>query len=93
MCETKMHGGGEYDFCCTTHGDNKLRTQKFIAYLREWFTYGQRVVVAAHYATCEYLVAALGLEDSSFHFAFAYISATMVEYFPDGLCPQRCLNA
>ena len=55
-----MHGGGEYDFCCTTHGDNKLRTQKFIAYLREWFTYGQRVVVAAHYATCEYLVAAMG---------------------------------
>lgn len=94
MCETKMHGLEEYAFLCSTHEENKLRAQKFIAYLKERFTYGQAVVVASHYAVSEYLVAAaLGLEDPEFHFAFTYTSATMVEYFPDGVCLLRCLNA
>ena len=94
MCETRMHGTQEYDFGCATHEDNKLRAQKFIAYLKDRFTFGQSVVVACHYATCEYLVAAaLGLEERDFHFAFTYTSATMVEYFPDGVCLLRCLNA
>lgn len=94
MCETKMHGTKEYEFTCTTDEDNKLRARKFIAYLRERFTFGECVVVAAHYAICEHLVAAaLGLEERDFHFAFTYTSATMVEYFPDGICLLRCLNA
>ena len=89
-----MHGTQEYDFGCATHEDNKLRAQKFIAYLKNRFTFGQSVVIACHYATCEYLVAAaLGLEERDFHFAFTYTSATMVEYFPDGICLLRCLNA
>lgn len=94
LCDTKMHGGETYEFGCCTHEENQLRARKFIAYLRQRFTYGQCVVVACHYAICEYLVeAALGLEERDFHFAFTYTSATMVEYFPDGICLLRCLNA
>lgn len=94
LCDTKMHGTETYEFSCFTDEENRLRAKKFIAYLRQRFTYGECVVVACHYAICEYLVtAALGLEERDFHFAFTYTSATMVEYFPDGICLLRCLNA
>lgn len=94
MCATGMHGTQTCEFGCATHGDNKQRAEKFIAYLKSRFTFGECVVVASHYAISEYLVAAaLGLEERNFHFAFTYTSATMVEYFPDGVCLLRCLNA
>jgi broad specificity phosphatase PhoE len=89
-----MFGTEEYDFGCITDEENKQRTRKFVEYLKERFTYGQCVVVACHYATCEYLVAAaLGLKEWDFHFAFTYTSATMVEIFPEGYSLLRCLNA
>lgn len=94
MCGTKMFGTAEYDFGCDTDEENKLRTQKFVDYLKNRFTYGDSVVVVAHYATCEHLVAAaLGIKERDFHFAFTYTSATMVEIFPEGYSLLRCLNA
>lgn len=94
LCDTKMFGTAEYDFGCITNEENQLRAEKFVAYLKDRFTCGQCVAVAAHYAICEYMVAAaLGIKERDFHFAFTYTSATMVEIFPEGYSLLRCLNA
>ena len=93
MCDTKFFGTEEYDFGCATHEENLLRAQKAIAYFKNRFTYGQTIAVACHYIISEYLtMAALGLDNPGFHFAFSYTSSTMVEYFPDGTTLLRCLN-
>ena len=93
MCDTKLFGTEEYSFGCATDQENQLRAEKFVAYLKDRFTYGECVAVACHYAISEHLVAAaLGIKERDFHFAFTYTSSTMIEIFPEGYSLLRCLN-
>lgn len=85
-----LFGTGKYEFACQTAEENNLRAKKFIDYILENYTYGQRVAVFSHHGMLEYLIsAALGLDAKAFSFSFENTSATEVEIREDG---KRILN-
>lgn len=93
MCETMLYGTENYDFACKTPEDNTLRAQKIIGYLKDRFTFGDRVAVFSHHGMSEHLIpVALGLEHWDFKLSFDNTSMTIVEYSRDGSCTLRCLN-
>ncbi len=84
MCE-KLFGTKEYEFGCEAVEDNNLRAQKVIDYIKENYTYGNRVAVFSHHGMLEYLIpTALGLETRKFFFSLDNISMTVVQYTRDG---------
>lgn len=93
MCETKFYGTEKYDFACATHEDNILRAQKVLGYLKNRFTFGDRIAVFSHHGMSEHLIpVALGLTHWDFKLSFDNTSITVVEYHRDGSCTLRCLN-
>lgn len=92
MCDN-IFGGTEYDFCCEGVPANDLRAQKFIDYLQQKFTYGQRVAIFSHHGMLEYLIpTALGVKTRDFFFALDNISVTVVDICRDGNRVLRCVN-
>ncbi len=92
MCK-KLFGTKEYEFGCEAIEDNNLRAQKVIEYIKDNYTYGNRVAVFSHHGMLEYLIpTALGLETRKFFFSLDNISMTVVQYTRDGVCILKEVN-
>ncbi len=92
MCD-KLYGTHEYDFCCEGIEANDIRAEKFINYLKNRFTYGQRVAVFSHHGFLEHLIpTALGIKTHCFDFALDNISITVVDINRNGSLTLRCVN-
>ncbi len=92
MCE-KLFGTADYAFGCEAFEDNVLRAEKVISYIRNHFSYGQRVAVFSHHGFLEYLIpTALGVRPHQFRFALDNVSMTVVDFCPDGNVVLRCVN-
>ena len=92
MCP-KLFGTQEYEFGCEAFEDNVLRAQKVISYIRERFSYGDRVAVFSHHGFLEYLIpTALGVKPHVFRFALENTSINVVEFCRDGNVVLRCIN-
>lgn len=92
MCKNLFDTKG-YEFGCESVEDNNLRAQKVIDYIKENYTYGDRVAVFSHHGMLEYLIpTALGVETRKFFFSLDNISMTVVQYHRDGGCILRYVN-
>lgn len=92
MCE-KLFGTEEYSFLCEKYEDNVLRAQRVISYIKDRFTFGQRVAVFSHHGMLEYLIpTALGVKPHVFRFALENTSMTVVQYTRDGNAVLRSVN-
>lgn len=92
MCE-KLFGTENYEFGCETFEDNVLRAEKVISYIKNRFTYGNRVAVFSHHGFLEYLIpTALGVKPHIFRFALDNISICVVEFCRDGNTVLRYVN-
>lgn len=92
MCE-KLFGTENYEFGCEAFEDNVLRAEKVISYIKNRFTYGNRVAVFSHHGFLEYLIpTALGVKPHIFRFALDNISICVVEFCRDGNTVLRYVN-
>lgn len=92
MCD-KLFGTESYEFGCEAFEDNVIRAQKVISYIKNRFTYGDRVAVFSHHGFLEYLIpTALGVDPHIFRFALDNISITAVDFCRDGNAVLRCVN-
>ncbi len=92
MCE-KLFGTEKYEFGCEAFEDNVIRAEKVISYIRNRFSYGDRVAVFSHHGFLEYLIpAALGVKPHIFRFSLENVSVSVVEFCRDGNTVLRCVN-
>lgn len=92
MCKN-LFGTEKYEFGCEKIEDNNIRAKKFIEYIKENYSCGQRVAVFSHHGMLEYLIpTALGINTREFFFALDNISVTEVDICKDGSCVLRCVN-
>ncbi len=92
MCE-KLFGTDEYEFGCEAYEDNVARAQKVIEYIKENFTFGDRVAVFSHHGFLEYLIpVALGIKPHTFFFALDNVSISVIDFCKDGKAILRCVN-
>ncbi len=92
MCE-KLYGTKEYEFPCKTVEDNNIRAKKVIDYIKERFTYGERVAIFSHHGMLEHLIpTALGVKPHRFYFSLDNISITVVQFHRDGGTILKCVN-
>lgn len=83
----------KYEFGCEAVEDNNLRAKKVIDYIKEHYTFGNRVAVFSHHGMLEYLIpTALGIETRKFFFSLDNISMTVVQYTRDGICVLKEVN-
>ncbi|MBQ3006331.1 MAG: histidine phosphatase family protein [Clostridia bacterium] len=92
MCE-KLFGTDAYEFGCEAFEDNVMRAEKVISYIKNRFTFGERVAVFSHHGFLEYLIpTALGVRPHEFRFALDNISVTVVDFCRDGNTVLRWMN-
>lgn len=92
MCE-RLFGTEKYEFGCEAFSDNVLRAEKVISYIRNRFTFGQRVAVFSHHGFLEYLIpTALGVKPHIFRFSLDNISVCAVDFCQDGNVVLRYVN-
>ncbi len=92
MCE-KLFGTENYEFGCEAFEDNVIRAEKVISYIKNRFSYGDRVAVFSHHGFLEYLIpTALGVKPHIFRFSLDNVSVTVVEFCRDGNAVLRCVN-
>lgn len=92
MCK-KLFGTENYEFGCEAFEDNVLRAKKVISYIKDRFSYGDRVAVFSHHGFLEYLIpTALGVEPHIFRFSLDNVSVTVVEFCRDGNTVLRFVN-
>ena len=92
MCD-KLFGTENYEFGCEAFEDNVIRAQNVVSYIKNRFTYGDRVAVFSHHGFLEYLIpTALGVDPHIFRFALDNISITAVDFCRDGNAVLRCVN-
>lgn len=92
LCES-LYGTGKHSFPCATKEDNDLRAQKVIDYIKERFTFGERVAVFSHHGMLEHLIPmALGVEPHAFRFSLENVSVTAVSFCRDGNIVLRYVN-
>ena len=92
MCE-KLFGTENYEFGCEAFEDNVIRAEKVISYIKNRFSYGDRVAVFSHHGMLEYLIpTALGIKTRDFFFALDNISVTAVDICRDGNRVLRYVN-
>ncbi len=92
MCEN-LYGTEKYEFACKTKEENDIRAKKVIDYIKNRFTFGDRVAVFSHHGMLEHLIpTALGVEPHIFRFALDNISMTTVDFCRDGNCVLRSVN-
>ncbi len=92
MCE-KLFGTENYEFGCEAFEDNVIRAQKVISYIKNRFSYGDRVAVFSHHGFLEYLIpTALGVKPHIFRFSLDNVSVCVVEFCRDGNTLLRCVN-
>ena len=84
MCEN-LFGAKEYEFGTKSVGDNALRAQKVVEYIKKTYSYGNRVVLFSHNGFCQYLVRALlNIEKPTFEFEFENTALTVIRLLSDG---------
>ncbi len=92
MCE-KLYGTDNYEFGCEAFEDNIIRAEKVISYIKNRFSFGDRVAVFSHHGFLEYLIpTALGVKPHIFRFSLDNISISVVEFCRDGNAVLRCVN-
>ncbi len=92
MCE-KLYGTENYEFGCEAFEDNVIRAEKVISYIKNRFSYGDRVAVFSHHGFLEYLIpTALGVKPHIFRFSLDNTSLTTVDFCRDGNAVLRCVN-
>lgn len=92
MCE-KLYGTENYEFGCEAFEDNVIRSEKVISYIKNRFSFGERVAVFSHHGFLEYLIpTALGVKPHIFRFSLDNISISVVEFYRDGNAVLRCVN-
>ncbi len=92
MCE-KLFGTKNYEFGCEAFDDNVIRAEKVISYIKNNFTYGDRIAVFSHHGFLEYLIpTALGVKPHVFRFALDNVSVSVVDFCRDGNAVLRCVN-
>ena len=92
MCE-KLFGTENYEFGCEAFEDNFMRAEKVISFIKNNFTFGDRVAVFSHHGFLEYLIpTALGVKPHVFKFALDNISVSAVDFCRDGNAVLRCVN-
>jgi len=92
MCE-KLFGTEKYEFGCEAFEDNVIRAEKVISYIKNRFTYGDRVAVFSHHGFLEYLIpTALDVKPHVFRFALDNVSVCVVDFCRDGNTVLRCVN-
>lgn len=92
MCE-KLYGTENYEFGCEAFEDNDIRAEKVISYIKNRFSFGERVAVFSHHGFLEYLIpTALGVKPHVFRFSLDNISISVVEFCRDGNTVLRCVN-
>lgn len=92
MCK-KLYGTEKYEFGCEAFNDNIIRAEKVISYIKNRFSFGERVAVFSHHGFLEYLIpTALGVKPHIFRFSLDNISITVVEFCRDGNAVLRCVN-
>lgn len=80
-----LFGTHGYSFGCSSNEDNDLRAQKLIDYIKDNYTYGQRVAVFSHHGMLSHLIPiALGIEPGRFACSLENISLTEISYRKDG---------
>ncbi len=92
MCDNLF---STYDYCfgCEAFDDNILRAEKVISYIKNRFTFGERVAVFSHHGFLEYLIpTALGVKPHVFRFALDNTSITVVDFCRDGNAVLRYVN-
>ncbi len=92
MCE-KLYGTEKYEFGCEAFEDNIIRAEKVISYIKNRFSFGDRVAVFSHHGFLEYLIpTALGVKPHVFRFSLDNISISVVEFCRDGNAVLRFVN-
>lgn len=92
MCE-KLFGTEQYEFGCEAFEDNVERAEKVISYIKNKFTFGERIAIFSHHGFLEYLIpTALGVKPHVFRFSLDNISITAVDFCRDGNVILRCVN-
>ena len=92
MCE-KLYGTESYEFGCEAFEDNIIRAEKVISYIKNRFSFGERVAVFSHHGFLEYLIpTALGVKPHIFRFSLDNISINVVELCRDGNAVLRYIN-
>ncbi len=92
MCN-KLYGTENYEFGCEAFEDNIIRAEKVISYIKNKFSFGERVAVFSHHGFLEYLIpTALGVKPHVFRFSLDNISISVVELSRDGNAILRCVN-
>lgn len=92
MCD-KLFGTENYEFGCEAFEDNVIRAQKVISYIKNRFSYGDRVAVFSHHGFLEYLIpTALGVKPHIFRFSLDNVSICVIEFCRDGNTVLRCVN-
>lgn len=92
MCE-KLFGTESYEFGCEAFEDNIIRAQKVISYIKNRFSYGNRVAVFSHHGFLEYLIpTALGVKPHIFRFSLDNTSMSVVDFCRDGNVVLRSVN-
>ena len=92
MCES-LYGKDKHEFPCEGKEVNDVRAEKVMDYIKNRFTFGERVAVFSHHGFLEHLIpTALGVESHVFRFALDNISMTVVQYCRDGNCVPRYVN-
>ena len=92
MCK-KLFDTENYEFGCESFEDNVIRAEKVISYIKNRFSYGDRVAVFSHHGFLEYLIpTALGVKPHIFRFALENVSVCVVEFCRDGNTVLRCVN-
>ncbi len=92
MCQ-KLYGTKDYEFGCEAFEDNIIRAEKVISYIKNRFSFGERVAVFSHHGFLEYLIpTALGVKPHIFRFSLNNTSISVVEFCRDGNAVLRCVN-
>ncbi len=89
----KLYGTKNYEFGCEAFEDNIIRAEKVISYIKNRFSFGERVAVFSHHGFLEYLIpTALGVKPHVFRFSLDNTSINVVEFCRDGNAVLRCVN-
>lgn len=92
MCE-KLFGTESYEFGCEAFQDNVIRAEKVISYIKNRFSYGNRVALFSHHGFLEYLIpTALGVKPHIFRFSLDNTSMSVVDFCRDGNVVLRSVN-
>ena len=70
-----------------------IRAEKVISYIKNRFTFGDRVAIFSHHGFLEYLIpTALGVKPHAFRFSLDNISVTAVDFCRDCNAVLRYVN-